>query len=99
MKINREISSINSQMVKNYYQQQASKAPKQTEPQKPNVKLSNAAQKIVNNAKNRNEDAAVDTVKVDKIKQQLADGTYKVSPKKIADQMYREAKQEGKNDE
>ncbi|MCS6142208.1 flagellar biosynthesis anti-sigma factor FlgM [Latilactobacillus curvatus] len=99
MKINRDISSINSQMIQNYYHNQASKTTKKGAPQQSNVNLSDTAQRLVNNAKNRDIDAGVDAAKVDKIKQQLANGTYKVSPEKIADQMFQEMKQEGNKDE
>lgn len=99
MKIDRDISSINSKMIKNYYQQTASKNIKKAAPQQSNIKLSETAQKLVNNAKNRGVDDDVDAAKVDKIKQQLANGTYKVSPENIATKMFTEMRQEGRSDE
>lgn len=99
MKINRDLSAINPQLVNKYYQKQPTSPVKKSATQQPNIKLSTTAQHLVANAHNSETDGNVDVAKVEKIKEQLAAGTYQVSPEKIADKMFSEMKQAGFEDE
>lgn len=99
MKINRDLSAINPQLVNNYYKKQTTSPVKKSVAQQSDIKLSTTAQHLIANAHKNDEDSNVDVAKVEKIKQQLKAGTYQASPEKIAAKMVNEMKQAGLEDE
>lgn len=87
MKINSDLTAINANLANRLYQQAVPKKTAAGSKQHSNVDLSETAQRIQKDAKCDNLGNDVDQDKVARIKQQIADGTYQVSPAKIAQHM------------
>lgn|SRR5699024_5367792 len=97
MKINSNFSTIGPKAVNNYYQQHHVGSTQKNIKQQSQVKLSETAQRLVASTHDDNVNQDVDAAKVAKIKQQLAQGTYDVSPEKIAQKMFSEINLAGKD--